>query len=175
MADIEHNLPAELTTDRLVLTTPVLAHVPEMAVLANNRAIYEVLSRMPHPYGESDGVFFVQEIARGAEEFAWSIELDGRFIGAIGLNFLPDQLPALGYWLGEPYWGRGYATEAGQAVVAAARAAGYPALRSRALVTNSSSRNVLRKLGFIEIGEALDEAGTLVGRSMMQMRLDFAP
>lgn len=173
MADTKHNLPAALTTARLVLTTPTLAHVPEMAVLANNKTIYEVLARLPHPYAESDGRFFVEEIARGPEEFAWAIELGGRYIGSIGLNILPDEVPALGYWLGEPYWGQGYATEAGEAVVAAAREAGYPALHSRALSTNSGSRNVLRKLGFIETGKGPDPAGTNEGKPAIFMRLDF--
>ena len=167
-------LPATLTTDRLVLTTPSLAHVPEMAVLANNRAIYAVLSRLPHPYDESHGRFFVEEIARGPEEFAWSILLQGSYIGTIGLHLLPGQAPELGYWLGQPFWGHGYATEAARAVVAAAREAGYPALRSRALLSNAGSRNVLAKAGFSEIGEAIDEAGTLVGQRMMQMRLEFS-
>ncbi|HEV7344045.1 MAG TPA: GNAT family N-acetyltransferase [Devosia sp.] len=118
-------------------------------------------------------MFFVENIARGAEEFAWSITLRGHYIGTIGLHLLPEQLPELGYWLGQPYWGQGYATEAAHAVVAAARAANVPALRSRALLSNVGSRNVLRKVGFIETGEAVDEAGALVGQRMMQMRLEL--
>jgi RimJ/RimL family protein N-acetyltransferase len=173
MNSTRDRLPATITTDRLVLTTPTLAHVPEMAVLANNKAIHAVLSRLPHPYAESDGVFFVEQIARGPEEHAWAILHDGHYIGTMGLHVLPDMLPELGYWLGEPHWGHGYATEAARAVVAAAREAGYPALRSRALVSNAGSRNVLRKVGFIEIGEDVDKAGTLVGQTMMQMRLEF--
>lgn len=173
MDSIKDRLPATLTTDRLLLTTPTLAHVPEMAVLANNETIYAVLSRLPHPYAESDGVFFVENIARGPEEFAWSILLQGHYIGTIGLHLLPGQAPELGYWLGEPYWGQGYATEAAHAVVAAARATGLPALRSRALLSNAGSRNVLAKIGFVETGEAIDQAGTLAGRRVMQMRLEF--
>ena len=173
MDSLEHRLPATIATERLVLTTPTLAHVPEMAALANNRAIYEVLSRLPYPYVERDGRFFVETIARGEEEFAWAITQDGRFIGTIGLHLLPDQLPELGYWLGEPHWGFGYATEAGRAVVVAAREAGATALRSRALLTNTASRNVLGKLGFVEIGEDIDRQGTLTGQRMMLMRLEL--
>ena len=173
MDSIKDRLPASITTDRLVLTTPTLAHVPEMAVLANSRAIYEVLSRLPHPYDESHGRFFVENIARGPEEFAWSILHEGRYLGTMGLHLLPDLPPELGYWLGEPHWGKGYATEAAHAVVAAARDAGVPALRSRALLSNYGSLNVLRKVGFIETGEATDRQGTLVGQRVMRMRLDF--
>ncbi|WP_162249194.1 GNAT family N-acetyltransferase [Devosia sp. Root685] len=172
-AALKDRLPATLTTARLVLATPALAHVPQMAVLANNKRIHEVLSRLPHPYAEKHGEEFVSEIARGETEFAWSILKDGTYIGGMGLHLLPDQLPELGYWLGEPHWGQGFATEAGRAVVDAARAAGAAALRSRALLSNSGSRNVLKKLGFVEIGESTDKEGTLKGQSMMLMRLEF--
>ena len=173
MNSIKHRLPADITTARLLLTTPTLAHVPEMAVLANNERIYQVLSRLPHPYAESDGVHFVERIARGPEEHAWAIVLDGHYIGTVGLHLLPDRLPELGYWLGEPHWGRGYATEAALAVVAAARASGATALRSRALLSNAASRHVLAKCGFVEIGEGTDQTGTLAGRRVMLMRLEF--
>ena len=175
MDSIRQRLPASLFTERLVLTTPVLAHVPALAELANNQRIFQVLSRLPHPYRQSDGQFFVEQIARGTEEWAWSILRDGQFIGVMGLHLLPGQEPQLGYWLGEPYWGQGYATEAGQAVVAAAREAGVPALGARALLSNGGSLGVLRKLGFSEVGEAVDESGTLVGQRVMLMRLESTP
>lgn len=166
-------LPATIATARLVLTTPTLAHVPQMAVLANNKAIFAVLARLPHPYDESHGRHFVENIARGSEEFAWAILRDGDFIGTVGLHLVPGQLPELGYWLGQPYWGFGYATEAAQAVVAAARAAGYSALRSRALSSNSGSRRVLAKAGFLETHESAETIGTNVGKPTTYMRLEF--
>jgi RimJ/RimL family protein N-acetyltransferase len=173
MDSITHRLPASLETDRLVLTTPTLAHVPEMAVLANSRAVYEVLSRLPHPYAESDGQFFVENIARGETEFAWSILRENRFIGVIGLHLSSDQAPDLGYWLGEPFWGQGYGTEAAIAVVAAAKAAGVTELRSRALSSNARSRKVLAKAGFVETHEGPDPSGNNAGRPTTFMLLEF--
>lgn len=173
MTALKDRLPTTLTTARLVLTTPALAHVPQMAVLANNKRIHEVLSRLPYPYAEEHGTDFVNNIARTETEFAWSILFDGTYIGTMGLHLLPNQLPELGYWLGEPHWGQGFATEAGRAVIDAARAAGAAALRSRALLTNTGSRNVLKKLGFVEIGEDTDTSGTLTGQAVMLMRLEF--
>ena len=173
MTALKDRLPTTLTTARLVLATPALAHVPQMAVLANNKRIHQVLSRLPYPYAEEHGEDFVNNIARTETEFAWSILLDGTYIGTMGLHLLPDQLPELGYWLGEPHWGQGFATEAGRAVIDAARAAGAAALRSRALLTNTGSRNVLKKLGFVEIGEDTDTSGTLKGQTVMLMRLEF--
>lgn len=170
MDSLRDHLDPTITTERLTLATPELAHVAEMAALANNPRIYQVLARLPHPYEEQHGREFVEKIARGPEEFAWSILLEGQFIGVVGLHLLPGKLPELGYWLGEPFWGKGYATEAARAVVAAAVRAGATGLGSRALLTNRGSRNVLLKSGFAEIGEALDETGTLVGQRVMLMR-----
>ena len=174
MDSINHRLPASIETDRLVLTTPTLAHVPDMAVLANSRAIYQVLARLPHPYAESDGRFFVETIARGASEFAWSILRDGHFIGVIsliGIDGNNGPAPEIGYWLGEPFWGQGYATEAALAVVAAARAAGLPMLRATALTSNTGSRRVLAKAGFIETHEGPSPHGTNAGAPTMFMQL----
>lgn len=170
---LKDRLPTTIRTQRLVLATPTLAHVPEMAVLANNKTIHAVLARLPFPYDESDGRFFVENIARGGAEFAWAIEWDGVFIGTVGLHILPEKLPELGYWLGQPFWGNGFATEAAQAVVAAARAAGATALRSRALKHNLASRNVLKKAGFTEVGEGIEPDHNLAGQTMVLMRLEF--
>jgi RimJ/RimL family protein N-acetyltransferase len=46
-------------------------------------------------------------------------------------------------------------------------------LRSRALKENVGSRNVLRKAGFTETGEAIEAANNLAGQTMMLMRLEF--
>jgi RimJ/RimL family protein N-acetyltransferase len=173
MNTIKARLPSEIVTARLVLAKPTLAHVPKMAVLANNRRIYEVLSRLPHPYDESHGRHFVESIARGPEEHAWCITLRGHFIGTVGLHFLPERLPELGYWLGEPHWGQGYATEAARAAVSAARNAGARGLRSRALLSNEASRRVLRKVGFLDVGKDTDSQGTLAGQQVVQMSLEF--
>lgn len=167
-------LPDTMATDRLVLAAPTLEHVPEMAVLANNGSIFEMLSKLPHPYDESHGRTFVQTIARSDHEFAWTILLGHRLIGVIGLQLSPTDVPGLGYWLGQPFWGRGFATEAGLAVIAAARAAGVPALRARARTSNGASRKVLRKLGFVEVGEGPAPDGYHAGRPTTFMHLDLA-
>ena len=174
MTSIKDRLPATLTTDRLVLTTPTMAHAPAIALLANNARIHKVMSRLPYPYSQEDARFFVEEIAPGPEESCYAIMGGGEtFMGIVGLTYAEGLAPELGYWLGEPYWNQGYATEAATAVAAAARAAGVPALRSRALLSNQGSRNVLRKVGFTEIGEEIDQKGTLVGQRVMRMRLEF--
>jgi RimJ/RimL family protein N-acetyltransferase len=173
MNSIKDRLPATITTDRLDLTTPTLAHVPDIARLANNERIYEVMARLPFPYTEADAHFFVTQIVPSAEETCYAILHQGRFMGIVGLTYSGESAPQLGYWLGEEFWGQGFATEAACAVVAAAKAAGVPALRSRALAGNASSRNVLRKAGFTETGEATETINNLAGRQLVLMHLEL--
>lgn len=173
MDSIKDRLPASITTDRLVLTTPTLAHVPDIARLANNQRIYEVMARLPFPYTEADARFFVENIVPSQDETCYAITRDGVFMGIVGLTYDGDSAPQLGYWLGEEYWGRGFATEAACAVVAAAKAAGVPALRSRALASNAGSRNVLRKAGFAEIAHETETINNLAGRQLVLMHLEL--
>lgn len=173
MNSMKDRLPATMTTDRLLLTTPTLAHVSDIARLANNARIHDVMSRLPFPYTEADALFFIEQVVTSPDERCYAILEHGVFMGVVGLRFEAGTLPELGYWLGEAFWGRGYASEAARAVVAAAKAAGIPALRSRALLTNTPSHNVLRKAGFTIIGEGTDEEGNLAGRRLALMRLEF--
>ena len=170
---LKDRLPTTIRTARLVLTTPTMAHAPAIAALANNANVHKWMARLPFPYGLSDAEFFINEIVPSAEEFCLSIICDDEYAGVVGLHLHPEKLPELGYWLGEPHWGHGYATEAAQALVAAARAAGATALRSRARKDNAGSRKVLAKAGFVEIGEEIDAGSNLAGHTMVLMRQDL--
>jgi RimJ/RimL family protein N-acetyltransferase len=172
---LKDRLPTTLRTQRLVLVTPTLAHAPAIAALANNVNVHKWMARLPFPYGLSDAEFFINEIVPSAAEGCYAILRDDILIGVVGLHFADGQVPELGYWLGEPYWGHGYATEAAQAVVAAARAAGARALRSRALSDNHASRNVLRKAGFIQTQEGPEPIGPNKGKPAVFLYLEFSP
>jgi RimJ/RimL family protein N-acetyltransferase len=170
----KNSLPETLTTDRLLLTAPNSSHVEAIALLANNLAVHQMMARLPFPYTKDDAIFFVDHIAPSIDEHCYAVMMAGsQFLGVVGLHFVEGAQPELGYWLGEPFWGHGYATEAATVVVDAAKAAGFSGLRSRALVRNARSRNVLRKLGFIETHEGADPAGFNAGKPAVFMRLDF--
>lgn len=171
---LKDRLSATIRTQRLVLATPALAHAPAIAALANNANVHKWLARLPFPYALADAEYFITEIARSETEFAWVILADDAVTGIVGLHLRPGMLPELGYWLSEPHWGQGLATEAGEAAVAAARAAGAPGLRSRARKDNTGSRRVLEKLGFAEIAEETEREGNLTGQTMVLMRLEFS-
>ena len=115
------------------------------------------LSRVPHPYGEADARFFLEEVV--PREWCWAITLAGSdaMIGAVGLTPYEDQPGAeLGYWLPPGHWGRGIMTEAARCVLLH----GIETLRLRAITSgyfadNPASGRVLEKIGFVETGRAM--------------------
>lgn len=75
-----------------------------------------------------------------------------RVIGCVGL--LDEEHSAeLIYWISPEYWGQGYATEAGEAVLSLARTLGYRQITAHDFVDNAASKRVLGKLGFRVTGE----------------------
>jgi RimJ/RimL family protein N-acetyltransferase len=137
-----------LATERLVLRAPQREDVKAIATLANDRRIAENLRRVPHPYGVVDAEEFLTVVNRCDGEICFAITLDDRLIGMCGLD-PRDDAPEIGYWLGAPYWGRGYATEAARAVIDYAFGElEHAALQSGARVSNPASRRVLEKCGF---------------------------
>ncbi|MFL0415106.1 GNAT family N-acetyltransferase [uncultured Sphingomonas sp.] len=113
------------------------------------------LARLPWPYSVGDAEAFLA-VPRGPTDARFFILAhDGsypRMVGGIGLNATGRHTAELGYWLTPQAWGRGYATEAGRAVIDMARHA-LPLRRIEAShhLDNPASRRVLEKLGFREV------------------------
>lgn len=147
-----------LVTERLVLRPPHEDDLPELEELANNRRVAEMLSRMPHPYGRSDAEDFVRGSRSGNRagcHYAVALSESGAFIGCAGLDTREHGLE-LGYWIGEPYWGRGYATEVAHVLVDLAfRATDIDRLHISCRVINSASRRVIHKCGFQYVGQGM--------------------
>jgi RimJ/RimL family protein N-acetyltransferase len=147
---------AVLETKRLALRLPRLGDAKMLAALANDRRIAENTARIPHPYKVADAETFISGANKGAGDAVFLITLRGKtVIGACGVTTLDDQAE-LGYWLGVPYWGKGYATEALHAVIDYAFTdLAHDALNAGARVTNPASRRVLEKCGFQWTGVGL--------------------
>jgi len=150
------SIPA-LVTKRLKLRAPGAADATAIASLINDRRIAENTARIPHPYSVADAHAFLAQVNRDPAEPSFAImRADGTLIGGCGIHVLSGGEPELGYWIGVPHWGRGYATEAARAVLDHAFGAlGYARLTSRARVSNPASRRVLEKCGFQWSGVAL--------------------
>lgn len=166
-------LPGKIETPRLVLRAPMRGDVPALVAQADNPAIAEKLARLPSPYTRADGIAFVEIFAQRADERPYVItSRAGELLGVVGFSYAMGQHPELGYWLGEPHWGKGYMSEAVKALLEAAFATGlYPVVRARALTTNAASIHVLEKAGFKRVGRAEpDRLGTNRGKPVFNFR-----
>jgi RimJ/RimL family protein N-acetyltransferase len=143
----EHILPI-LETERLTLRAPRRGDVKSIAALANDRRVAANTARIPHPYGATDAEQLIASVNKRDGETCFVIVLGDRLIGACGLD-PHDDGPELGYWLGAPYWGRGFATEAARALIDHAFGElGHATLQAGARVSNPASRRVLEKCAF---------------------------
>jgi RimJ/RimL family protein N-acetyltransferase len=173
MRRLRDMLPGRVATKRLVLRAPIRGDVPEMVRLADNRAIASRLATLPSPYTRADGVGFVEIIAQRPDERPYAITLDEKFVGVIGFSFVAGKAPELGYWLGEPYWGKGYMTEAARALVEAAHKTGsFGTIVAQALADNEASIHVLEKAGFKRSGKGKGAVGNITGKPVVFLKLE---
>jgi RimJ/RimL family protein N-acetyltransferase len=137
-----------LETARLTLRAPRHEDAKAICSLANEFRVAANTARLPHPYRLGDAEEFIAAANSREGEVCFVIIEDARLIGACGINPREEGFE-LGYWLGVPFWGRGYATEAARAAVDYAFGdLGCETLLSGARVTNPASRRVLEKCAF---------------------------
>jgi RimJ/RimL family protein N-acetyltransferase len=149
-----------IATARLVLRPFRPADADEVTRLAGDRAIAATTLNIPHPYPEGAAAAWIAshegELARGVQlVLAVTVAAppappdEGQLVGAIGLVMNRHHDSAeLGYWIGVPYWGHGYATEAAFATVAHGFSAlGLNRIYATHFGGNASSGRVMQKIG----------------------------
>jgi RimJ/RimL family protein N-acetyltransferase len=163
-----------LETERLVLRAPCLEDAEAVAQLANDRRIAENTARIPHPYALADAERFFASVNQPDGEMAFLITRERVVLGACGIALPEREAPEIGYWLGVPFWGHGYATEAVRAMIDHAFSdLDYEALQAGARVTNPASRRVLEKCGFQWTGVGLTRIRALASSAPVdRFRLD---
>ncbi len=139
-----------LETARLKLRPYSEADIAELVPLIGTREVAATTLRIAHPYTEEDARAFL--ILAQEPDKIWlavTLRADGRQIGGVGLRVdEPHQNAELGYWLGVPYWGQGYATEAGREILRYGfNGLGLHRIFASHFGHNPASGNVLRKLG----------------------------
>jgi [ribosomal protein S5]-alanine N-acetyltransferase len=142
-----------MKTDRLTLRPVFHSDANRIAMLAGDWDVASMTGRIPFPYSEEAAHQWVDGLADHEEVFG--IEHNGELIGICG--FMADDAhdAELGYWIGKPYWGEGYATEAARAVMAHGFAkSGIRRFICKHLMGNEASARVIRKLGFRYTGTA---------------------
>ena len=113
------NTPPALETTRLRLRPYREDDIAELLPLIGTREVAATTLRIAHPYTEQDARDFLALAQEpGKIWLAVALRSDGRQIGGIGLRVDDQHQHAeLGYWLGAPYWGQGYATEAAREIL----------------------------------------------------------
>ncbi len=110
------------------------------------------LSRVPWPYKPDHARWFVERALDRCHPTLLITQADsGLVVGAASL-VERDGGAEVGYWIGRPHWGQGYATEATQGLIEIARLLGFQQLSGRHFVDNPASGRVLRKVGFRPTG-----------------------
>jgi RimJ/RimL family protein N-acetyltransferase len=153
--------PRDLRTARLLLRSLVREDVPAFVRLAGAKEIAATTIQIPHPYAEDDARSFLAKasedfLAGRSVSFAISVLPGDELCGAVGLHLADEHKRAeLGYWIGAPFWGRGYATEAAMAAVAL----GFETLRLNRIYAqhfagNTASQRVLEKIGMRHEGRS---------------------
>ena len=146
-----------VSTQRLNLRRVRPSDAEAVARLASDYAICSMSTRMPHPYGREDADAFVRLVSGQDRErentFAIEHDRDG-LVGVVGFHQPRGAALEMGYWIGRPYWGKGYATEATIGALQWARTD----WRRKMVVAghfadNAASGAVLVKAGFLYTGE----------------------
>lgn len=149
-----------LATPRLLLRAFAPADLPRLIALAGSYEVAKNTLNIPHPYTEADARHWLRLTRQNYEQqagYAFALELraTGEFIGGIGLTLeLRFNRAEAGYWLGQPYWGQGLATEA----LAVVLRFGFAELKlnkiyATHLASNPASGQVMLKNGMLKEGE----------------------
>jgi RimJ/RimL family protein N-acetyltransferase len=167
MRGLSFDLP--ICTERLRLRPLQLGDAEAIFGLFNNWNVVRFLSSPPWPYTREDAEGFVSQVvqrtaddvARGAE-IPLAITLKGTLIGGIGPRLRdasPMQRgagPNIGFWLGEPFWGYGYMTEAARGLIRQVFTWwDSDAIYCGAFAENAASLRVQEKLGFVRDSETM--------------------
>ena len=121
---------------------------------ANNPAIAKFMTdKFPHPYSIENGMQFIAMAGADLPLHIFAIDVNGEAVGGIGIHPQTDiqcRNAELGYWLAEPFWGKGIITRAVmQMVEYGFKTWNIDRIFARPFGTNTGSQKVLEKAGFI--------------------------
>lgn len=154
-----------IETERLTLRPPQPQDADEVQRLAGDFRIAEVTRSIPHPYPLELAAQWIERCAEDwqsgkAASFVITETGSGKLVGSITLKDISRGEAEVGYWIGVPYWSRGYASEACKALVEFAfRGLRLRRLHASHLARNPQSGRVLFKAGFRHLGLGHSECG----------------
>jgi len=164
----------ELTGSTCIVRPWRAGDAESLVKYANNPNIAQHLrDRFPHPYTLRDAKAFIHSSASARPQVSFAIIVDGGAAGGIGFSSGSDVerfSAEIGYWLGEPFWGRGIVTEAVQLVSAYAfDTCGLLRLFALPFADNRRSIRVLEKAGYTR--EAILRSSAVKDRTVRDQAL----
>ena len=140
--------------DEYIIRDWQMEDAPSIAKYANNRKIWMNLrDALPHPYSLKDAQSFISQVIISNPITVFAIATQSEAIGSIGLMLGKDVnrfTAEIGYWLAEPFWGKGIMTQAVKSMTAyAIHDLRLHRIFAEPYSTNPASARVLEKAGFI--------------------------
>lgn len=152
-----------LETDRLILRPLRDDDAEGFIALIDNWNVAKTVARIPHPYTRADfDAFLERQVAKPSQtrEPTFAVEVKGGPAHAVGLIGIHREqaddksVARLGYWIGEPFWGKGLVSEGARVVIAHAfDDLGFDTILAGFAIANPASGRILEKLGFVITGE----------------------
>lgn len=142
---------------RILLRQINIKDKEQLICLGNNINIWNNLrDYFPHPYTEKHALSFISMLTKKKKKSDFAIEFEGQFIGMCGFIQQIDvhqHTAEIGYWIGEPYWGKGLTAEAVEALCDFCfNKINLKKLYARTFSYNAGSMRVLEKNGFVKEG-----------------------
>ena len=143
-----------LTLDCCTVRSWEFSDIDTVPAYANNRKIWMNLrDAFPHPYTKQSARDWIRSVKQRSPETSFAIAIDGEAVGGIGFVMHADveRVSAeIGYWLGEPFWGRGITSAALSAVTKYAMDThGLTRIFAVPFAWNAASCRVLEKAGYV--------------------------
>ena len=144
-----------LETERLLLRPYLAADAADVQRLAGDARVADTTANIPHPYPDGAAQAWIaaqaSALATGTRiAYAVTLRRDGALIGTVDLHEMSrtHARAMLGYWIGVPYWGQGYATEATRRLIDHGHTAhGLSRIGGACLARNPASARVMEKAG----------------------------
>ena len=140
-----------MRTNRLTLRPLQHDDAERIAVLGGDWDVASMTGRIPYPYSAEAAQHWLAGVAHG--EVVFGIWHGRDLIGLCGYSPQADGSAELGYWIGKPFWGQGYATEAARALMNFGFSKGrVKRFTCCHFADNPASQRVIAKLGFKSLG-----------------------
>ena len=151
---------AVLRTERLTLRPPRDGDAHALVGLLDDIDVVRYTEHLPHPYTLKDARAFITAQrhpgGHGIQDARMAClgDPDGEVVGSVGYRGSAPPEMEIGYWVGQRFWGRGYAREiAAAALDHAFEVLGAQRITADAVAANAASHRVLTALGFVDEGE----------------------